>query len=106
MKKLLQAVIIFLALQSVSFSQTPVIQEIINKANIDSLRYFVRELSGDVQTIINGSPYTIQSRHKNQPGNNMAANYIKQKLNSYGLVTYDQNFSSTRKKCLWSSAGH
>jgi len=95
MRKLLQAVIIFLALQSVSFSQTPVIQEIINKTNIDSLKYFVRELSGDVQTIIGGSPYTIVSRHKNQPGNNKAADYIKQKLNNYGLPTYDQNFSST-----------
>jgi Peptidase family M28/Secretion system C-terminal sorting domain len=95
MRKLLQAVIIFLALQSVSFSQVPIIQEIINKANIDSLRHFVRELSGDVQTIINGSPYTILSRHKNQPGNNMSASYIKQKLQSYGLPAYDQNFSST-----------
>ena len=95
MKKFLQTVIIFLALQSVSLSQVPVIQEIINKANIDSLRHFVRELSGDVQTIINGSPYTILSRHKNQPGNNMSASYIKQKLQSYGLPAYDQNFSST-----------
>jgi hypothetical protein len=95
MKKLLLPVILILALQSISFGQTPVIQTIINQTNIDSLTYFVRELSGDVQTIIGGSPYTILSRNKNQPGNNMAANYIKQKLDSYGLVTYDQNFSST-----------
>ncbi|MCW8802939.1 MAG: M28 family peptidase, partial [Ignavibacteriaceae bacterium] len=57
--------------------------------------YFVEELSGEVQTIISGSPYTIVSRHKNQPSNDKAADYIKEKLNSYGLVTYDQNFSST-----------
>jgi len=56
---------------------------------------FVKELSGEVQTIIGGSPYTIVSRHKNEPSNNMAANYIKQKLDSYGLVTYDQWFSGT-----------
>ena len=95
MRKHLQALIIFLAIQSVSLSQVPVIQEIINKANIDSLKYYVRELSGDVQTIIGGSPYTILSRHKLQPGNNKAADYIKQKLQSYGLPAYDQNFSST-----------
>jgi hypothetical protein len=95
MRKLLQSVILILALQCISFSQNPVIQTIINQTNIDSLTYFVRELSGDVQTIIGGSPYTIISRHKNQPGNNKAADYIKQKLNNYGLVTYDQNFSST-----------
>ena len=95
MRKTLQALILFLAIQSISFSQTPIIQTIINQTNIDSLTYFVRELSGDVQTIIGGSPYTILSRNKNQPGNNKAADYIKQKLNSYGLVTFDQNFSST-----------
>ena len=97
MRKLLQALVIFLAIQSASFSQVPVIQEIINKANIDSLKYFVRELSGDVQTIIGGSPYTILARSSYQPvANDKAADYIKQKLNSYGLATFDQTgWSST-----------
>ena len=91
MKKLLQLTIAFLVLQSVSSGQNPVIQTIINETNIDSLSYFVKELSGEVQTIIGGSPYTILSRHRNQPGNDKAADYIKQKLNSYGLVTFDQS---------------
>jgi hypothetical protein len=95
MKTLLRCAIILFALQSLTFSQNPTIQTIINQTNIDSLTRFVRELSGDIQTIIGGAPYTILSRHKNQPGNNMAANYIKQKLNSYGLATFDQNFSGT-----------
>jgi hypothetical protein len=95
MKKILLALILFLSIQSLNFSQTPVIQSIINQTNIDSLTYIVRELSGDVQTIIGGSPYTIVSRNKNQVGNDKAADYIKQKLNSYGLVTYDQWFSGT-----------
>ena len=95
MRKILLSIPLFLAIQSILFGQTPTIQSIINQTNIDSLTYFVRELSGDVQTIIGGSPYTIVSRNKNQPGNNKTADYIKEKLNSYGLVTYDQNFSST-----------
>ena len=95
MKTLLRCAIILFTLQSIAFSQNPTIQTIINQTNIDSLTQFVRELSGDIQTIIGGAPYTILSRHKNQPGNNMAANYIKQKLNSYGLATFDQNFSGT-----------
>jgi hypothetical protein len=94
MRKLLQSVILILALQGISFSQIPVIQTIINQTNIDSLTYFVRELSGDVQTIINGSPYTIVSRKYNHAGNDMAAIYIKQKLMSYGLPTYDQYFGT------------
>jgi hypothetical protein len=95
MRKFLQITIVFLLVQATSLSQVPIIQTIINQTNIDSLRHFVRELSGDVQTIINGTPYTILSRHKNQPGNDMAADYIKQKLQSYGLTVYDQWFSST-----------
>ena len=91
MKKLLQLTIALLVVQSVSFSQNPVIQTIINETNIDSLSYFVKELSGEVQTIIGGTLYTILSRHRNQPGNDKAADYIKQKLNSYGLVTFDQS---------------
>jgi len=95
MKKAILIFLILFGIQSSLYSQSPTIQTIINQTNVDSLIYFVRELSGDVSTIIGGSPYTIVSRHKNQPGNNKAADYIKQKLNSYGLVTYDQNFSST-----------
>ena len=77
------------------YPQNPAVQTIINSINIDSLTYFVKELSGEVSTIIGGSPYTIASRHKSNASNNKAADYIKQKLNSYGLATYDQNFSST-----------
>ncbi len=96
MKRILRfAFISFLVLSNQSFSQLPVVQSVINKTNIDSLMFRVQELSGEVQTIIGGTPYTIVSRNKYQPGNDMAANYIKQKLESYGLTTYDQWFSGT-----------
>jgi hypothetical protein len=95
MKKIILCLLLLFGSQTILHSQSPIIQTIINQTNLDSLIYFVKELSGEVQTIIGGSPYTILSRHKNQPGNNMAANYIKQKLDSYGLVTYDQWWSGT-----------
>ena len=95
MKKILLGLLILFGSQSIIHSQTPVIQSIINQTNIDSLIYFVKELSGEVQTIIGGSPYTILSRNVNQPSHNKAADYINQKLNSYGLATYDQWFSAT-----------
>jgi len=96
MKKLvLTLVFSLLTLQGILHSQTPVVQEIINQANIDSLIFFVEELSGEVQTIIGGSPYTIVSRHKNQPSNDKAADYIQQKLESYGLTVYNQLFGGT-----------
>ena len=95
MKKTLLIFMILFVAQSFTYSQSPTIQTIINQTNLDSLIYFVEELSGEVSTVIGGTPYTIISRNKYQPSNDKAADYIKQKLNSYGLVTYDQNFSST-----------
>jgi len=96
-KMVLTLVFSLLTLQGTLLSQTPIVQEIINQANIDSLIFFVEELSGEVETIIGGSPYTIQARSKYQPvANDKAADYIKQKLNSYGLTTFDQQgWSST-----------
>ena len=90
MKTILQTTLFFLLIQNISFGQDPVIQSIINQTNIDSLTYFVEELSGEVQTIIGGTPYTILSRRYNHTGNDMAANYIEQRLESYGLPTYNQ----------------
>jgi hypothetical protein len=95
MKKIILCLLLLFGSQTILHSQSPTIQTIINQTNLDSLVYFVEELSGEVSTIIGGSPYTILSRNKNQPGNNMSANYIKQKLDSYGLVTYDQWWSGT-----------
>jgi hypothetical protein len=95
MKKFILGLLLLFGTQSGLYSQSPVVQEIINQTNLDSLVHFVSELSGEVPTIIGGSPYTIVSRNKNNASNNMAANYIKEKLASYGLVTYDQWWSGT-----------
>ena len=95
MKKMVLVLLFLSGAQSFLHAQSPTIQSIIDQTNLDSLIYFVEELSGEVSTIIGGSPYTVVSRHWNNPSNDMAANYIKQKLNSYGLVTYNQWFSGT-----------
>jgi len=94
-KSLLLFVLLFLSTNV--FSQSLVVQQILNTARQDSLIYFVRELSGNVPTIINGTSQTISSRNKFQPGNALAETYIKQKLQSYGLTTTIQSFSTTGK---------
>ena len=83
-----------LFVQTIAYSQSPVVQSILEEMNIDSIVFFARELSGDVETNINGTPYTILSRHKNQPGNDKAADYIQQKLEYYGLEVFNQSFGS------------
>lgn len=95
MRKIVLVLLLLLGTQSILQAQSATIQSVIDQTNLDSLIYFVKELSGEVQTNIGGSPYTIVSRHKYQPSNDKAADYIKQKLNSYGLVTYDQWWSGT-----------
>ena len=95
MKKLLLLFTVsIIILQSNLFPQSPVVQQIINSVNQDSIIYFVRELSGNVPTIINGTSQTILSRNKYQPGNALAETYIKQKLQYYGLTTTIQPFGS------------
>ena len=85
----------FFFFQSFFFPQTSVIQQILNNTSSDSLTHFVAQLSGEIPVIVNGSSQTILSRNKYQPGNNIAADFIKQKLESYGMTAYDQSFSST-----------
>jgi hypothetical protein len=65
----------------------------------------VKELSGAVPTVINGTSQTILSRNKNQPGNALAETYIKQKLQSYGLNTTIQSFSTTGKNVIATQTG-
>jgi len=93
MKKLIVALLLISITET--FSQSPVIQQIINSVNRDSLIYFVRELSGNVPTTINDTLRTILSRNYNQPGKNLAAAYLKQKLLSYGLPAVIQFYSSS-----------
>ena len=96
---------IFLLLTTNLFSQSLVVQQILNASRQDSLVYFVKELSGNVPTIINGTLQTILSRSKPQPGNALAETYIKQKLQSYGMTTTIQSFSSTGKNVLGLQTG-
>ncbi len=76
------------------FAQTnPLVQDIINKVNIDSLTQNVNELSGEVPVIINGQTITITTRYYSSSTNDKAADYVKQKFESYGLQAYNQTFS-------------
>ncbi len=70
----------------------PVVGEIIDRTNLDSLIAYVRILSGEDSVWINGSKVRIENR-KSDPGNNLAADYIKNKLDSYELEVYDQSYS-------------
>lgn len=101
-----KALIIFLILFiSELFAQGPQIMQIINQVNRDSLALYIRQLSGDTSCIIGGSPYTIVSRHKNQPGNDKAGQFIYEKFQSWGYQVQYETFSTTGKNVIATKQG-
>ena len=74
-------------------SYDPFIEGLMNQTNLDSLVSYVRILSGEDSVIIGVSTVLITHRVSYQ-GNDLAAEYIKEKLESYGLEIYDQPYSS------------
>ena len=56
------------------------VQNIVSQVNQDTQMKFIRQLSGVDAVTINGQPYTIVSRHKSNPSNDQAGNFIQETL--------------------------
>lgn len=91
MKKVIT--ILFLSFTCI-FPQTTYVYEILNQVNPDSIKRTVEDLSGENVIVVGGQSYTIQSRYRTTSGNAVAADYIKQRLQDYGLAVYDQTFGT------------
>ncbi|NPD44091.1 MULTISPECIES: M28 family peptidase [unclassified Lentimicrobium] len=77
---------LFTGLFSFAQSHDSQIENVINTVNLDSLIYQMRNLSGEDEVIVNGETTTIEHRVSNW-GNNLAAQYIFESLESLGLET-------------------
>jgi len=84
----------YLLLLFISFFPSLIFSQIIYSHKIDSvinlmsnqqMGKYVRELSGDTVISIGSSPYRIYSRHASSPSNQMAAQYILEKFQSFGF---------------------
>lgn len=80
--------------------QQQLIQQIINEVNRDTLIENLSLLTGKKPFLMNGEEVIISSRHKNNPGNALAAEFIFSKLTNYGLETFYNKFSSTGENIL------
>lgn len=69
------------------------IRAVLNQTNIDSLTLSVEQLSGKVGIFINGATDSITSRHADSETNGLAADFLQQKLQSYGLEVEIQAFN-------------
>lgn len=84
--------ICFVLISSLTYSQefNPAVNELILETNLDSLVKYTRELSGEDSVMVNGSMVLIQNRVFDQ--NDMAAEYIKQKLSEFGFEAIEQQY--------------
>jgi len=71
----------------------PVIDSVMQKVTQSDLTGFVGDLSGENSVIIGGSPYTLATRYTFTQGCDKAAQYIKEKFESYGLVACYDTFN-------------
>ncbi len=79
---------------SLILAQERLIQEVIDRIDVDSMLTQVRILSGEQEAWIGGVSYTILSRHYLQPGNALAADYLFQELTRHGLSPFIDYFGA------------
>jgi subtilisin-like proprotein convertase family protein len=95
MKKLILFILVSLASPVFLFSQiiyNNKVDSVINLMSSQNMGRYVRELSGDTVIAIGGIPQRIYSRHASSPSNQLAAQYIYEKFQSFGLqVRYQTN---------------
>ncbi len=87
-----QALILTLFFSSI-FCNAQTVADFIKETDLSLLKKTIDELSGEVPTTVNGTTQTIRNRVSSK-GNDIAADYIKAKLNSYGLTGTDQVYKA------------
>jgi hypothetical protein len=75
------------------FCNAQTIADFIKETDLPLLKKTMDELSGEVSTKVNGVTQTIRNRVSSK-GNDIAADYLKEKLNSYGLTATDQIYKA------------
>jgi hypothetical protein len=75
------------------FCNAQTVADFIKETDLPLLKKTMDELSGEVSTKVNGVTQTIRNRVSSK-GNDIAADYIKEKLNSYGLTATDQIYKA------------
>ncbi len=94
-----------LFLSSTASAQDPNVEAILDDVSIDSLIYYASAISGEFPVEVGGNVETIASRNRNYPGNAIAADYIEQKFQEFGLTTSVQTFGGTGENVLATQTG-
>lgn len=102
MKKHIIVLLSCCLLTSFAFSQT--IPQLVNEVNLDSLVKTVSEFAGEVPTVVNGNTVTILNRQ--QANNDLAADYLVQKLQRLdNLTVVNQPFNTNGHNIIATQIG-
>lgn len=98
--------ILFLSclLLTVVSTQAQSIADLINQTDITRLTTTVREFSGEDPTTVYGNPETILNRVSSS-GNDVAAYYIKERMENLGLSVEEHDYSSGGKNIIATQLG-
>lgn len=99
---LLTTVFNTLTAQIIYNSKVDSVQNLVSSASISN---FNKELSGEVPVTVGGNTYRIYSRKYNSPMNQIAAQYIFEKLQGFGLNTRYQYNSGTSVNVIGKKTG-
>lgn len=82
----------------------PLIQQLVTDMKEDSLSMHVKDLSGEQSCILKGKTTTIKNR-VSKTGNDVAADYLKERMTSYGLTVNDQVYSTGGRNIIAEQKG-
>lgn len=66
-------------------AQNPQVFDILDDVRIDTMTFFVQQLTGEQAVFVNGQADSIFTRHSGTSGNELAFQFAKQKFMGYGL---------------------
>ncbi|MFN0729115.1 M28 family peptidase [Polaribacter gochangensis] len=105
MSLLFKQIFLFLIFLGSITTRAQSVNELINQVSTNNLNILINEFSGEVTSIVGGNSVTIKNRVSSL-GNNLAADYLKQKLNSYGnLNVVKNNYSATGRNIIATQTG-
>ncbi|MCF8231992.1 MAG: M20/M25/M40 family metallo-hydrolase [Bacteroidales bacterium] len=87
----------------VAFS--PLVEDLISETTETTITELEEPLTGNVPAIIDGEEYTIQTRNAYQEGNQMAAQWIFERLEEYGYEPYYHEFEDDGQNVIAEKTG-
>lgn len=88
------------------YAQHPTVTSLLNDVRLDSLTNFVKQLSGEAPVMLSGQSYTIKSRQYQQPGNEIAFQFMKREFIRFGYQVDSFSFNTQGKNLLAIKQGY